>query len=577
MTSKKNPVSRKKNKKDSVVSESVTEPVTATVSTPLIQESAIKPEESPAPETVGIKRPGALFLVALVLGWLFDFLFWEQAVGINFPIFLTLCLLGGLYWLLSIGLRPAKKSLWLVAPFLLFAAVTFLRREPLTIFLAFTFTLLSIGLFATSYLGGRWILYGLLDYCYKFLLFAVDMIARPVQFVLQVRKDQASSNTLGKNSPIWGLLRGFVIALPIVLCFASLLASADLVFNQKLDEFFEDISENTKRLILIVVCAYFLIGVFLHSAARSEDKTLIGENKPFIKSFLGFTESAVILGSVSVLFLLFVIVQFQYFFGGENNIGVAGFTYSQYARRGFNELVIVAFFSLVMILGLSALTRRESELQKRIYSGLSVVLVVLVMIILVSAFQRIALGISWHGYSRLRVYPRIFLIWLGLLFITVVVLEIFRQERFFAFAALLASFGFAISLFLTNIDAAIIQRNLYRGWHGKNLNVPHLASLSDDAIPLLATEYLYGEMPTSTRQGIGAALACYRYFADLPHSSTYDWRSFNWSSWQAQRSLEVVRPYLAGYVIRYNQWPVRVRTPHGELYECELRTTVEED
>jgi hypothetical protein len=34
------------------------------------------------------------------------------------------------------------------------------------------------------------------------------------------------------------ILRGLLIALPVVACFASLLASADLVFSQKLTEFF---------------------------------------------------------------------------------------------------------------------------------------------------------------------------------------------------------------------------------------------------------------------------------------------------------------------------------------------------
>lgn len=528
------------------------------------------------PALQSVKRPGLLMLLALALGWFFDFLFWDQAIGVNFSIFLILCLVGGCYWLVASGLLPSKKSLFLIPPILFFAFVSFVRREPLTSFLAFTFTLLLSGLFASSYLGGRWILYGLLDYFNKSILLVLDILVRPIQFALQVRKDQAAT-TLGKSSPLWGLLRGLAIALPIVLCFASLLASADVVFNQKLDNFFEDAEENIRRLILILFCAYFLVGVFLHSVSRSADKKLIGEEKPVLKPFLGFTESAVVLSSVSLLFLIFVVVQFQYFFGGETNIGVAGYTYSQYARRGFNELITVAFFSLVMILGLSTLTKRENEFQKRIYSGLSVALVVLVMIILTSAYQRIELGISWHGYSRLRLYPKIFLVWLGLLLITVVVLEIIRREKFFAFAALMASLGFGASLFFFNVDNAIIQRNVYRSWHGKNLNVPHLASLSDDAIPLLANEFLDGKMPTSARQGIGAALACYRYFADSPRTTTYDWRSFNWSSWQAERSLEIVRPHLAGYVIRYNRWPVRVRTPGGDIYECEQRTAFEED
>ena len=54
--------------------------------------------------------------------------------------------------------------------------------------------------------------------------------------------------------------------------------------------------------------------------------------------FLGFTEAAVVLGAVVVLFALFVVIQFQYFFGGQTNIGVQGYTYSEYARRGFGEL-----------------------------------------------------------------------------------------------------------------------------------------------------------------------------------------------------------------------------------------------
>lgn len=528
------------------------------------------------PVLLFVKRPGLLVLLALALGWFFDFLFWDQAIGVNFSIFLVLCIAGGCYWLVASGLLPSKKSLFLIPLILFFAFVSFVRREPLTSFLAFTFTILLSGLFASSYLGGRWILYGLLDYFHKSFLLIVDILIQPIQFAFQVRKDQAAT-ALGKSSPLWGLLRGLAIALPIVLCFASLLASADVVFNQKLDNFFEDAEENIKRLILILFCAYFLIGVFLHSASRSADKKLIGEEKPVIKPFLGFTESAVVLSSVSLLFLIFVAVQFQYFFGGETNIGVAGYTYSQYARRGFNELITVAFFSLVMILGLSTLTKRENEFQKRVYSGLSVALVILVMIILTSAYQRIDLGISWHGYSRLRLYPKIFLVWLGLLLITVVVLEVVRREQYFAFAALMASLGFGASLFFFNIDNAIIQRNVYRSWHGKNLNVPHLSSLSEDAIPALANEFLYGKMPTSARQGVGAILACYSYYAVSPHITTHDWRSFNWSSWQAKESLEIVRPYLAGYVIRYNQWPVQVRTPNGDIYECESRITFDEN
>jgi hypothetical protein len=573
-TSKKRVASRKKKV---VAQQAALEPIVAVpvLETPVMADAAIPTsvahaEEKGDPKPLPIKQSGRFLLIALLLGWIFDFLFWEQKVGINFALFLFVSLALGLTVLMWEGYKPARPSLWLLLPFSFFAVVAFMRREPLTSFLAFTFVLFSLGLFATNYLGGRWYLYHVSDYLHKLMLLIGDLLARPFGFLWQASREAADSDGKARALPIFGLLRGMLIALPILLCFGTLLASADVVFNQKLDDFFdgEKISEYVQRFFLIILLAYVLIGTVLHAATTSMDEKVTHEKQSFIKPFLGFTESAVVLGSVSGLFILFVIVQFQYFFGGERNIGVQGFTYSQYARRGFNELVMVAVFSLIMLVVLSTVTRRDHESQRRVYSGLSVAVVSLVMVMLVSAFQRISLAIGWHGYSRLRLYPRIFLVWLALLLITVAVLEILRRERYFTLATVLASFGFAASITLFNVDAAIVKLNVYRSWHGRNLNVAHLAELSEDAVPALADEFLGGNLPTSTREGVGAILSCYRYFEEAPHISPYDWRSFNYSSWKAHQALEEVRPELSGYVIRYKKYPVRVRTPGGFLYEC---------
>jgi len=582
MVAKKKPVVNESTTK-TIVAQSpvgiIPEPEVIAISYPVVQELVAEPAALPAADNVIYKYLNRLVILALVLGWSVDFLFWDRAVGANFAVFMSLCLLGGITWLVASGLAPARNALWLLAPFVFFVVVTFLRQEPLTIFLAFTFTLLSVGLFTSSYIGGRWIQYGFTNYVYKSVLLIWDAMTAPFFFAPKAWSAQANLDEGKKSFPVWSLLRGLVIALPIVLCFGSLLAAGDVVFKQKLDDFFDldNLAENIFRGILILFYAYFIMGSLLHAALKSRDENLTGENKSAIKSFLGFTETAVILGSVSILFLAFVTVQFRYFFGGETNIGVEGFTYSQYARRGFNELVIVAFLSLVLVLGLSTITRRETEIQRKTYSWLSVVLVGFVLIILFSAYQRISLAIGWHGFSRLRLYPRIFLIWLGLLLITIVVLEIVQRERYFAFAAVLASVGFAITLVLFNVDAAIIRHNVYRAWHGRNLNIPHLASLSTDAIPALADEFLSSDLPPFTREGVGAILACYRYSELRPHMPEDDWRSFNLSKWQAHQALDKVRPYLAGYIIRYKNWPVRVRTPNGYVYECEDYGSAEEE
>jgi hypothetical protein len=381
------------------------------------------------------------------------------------------------------------------------------------------------------------------------------------------------------KKPIFkAVLRGLLIALPVVIFFALLLTSADAIFDQKMRDFFDIFTterwlEYIIRLIIILVVAYILLGIYLFAAAPDRQETLAGANGPVVKRFLGFTETAIVLSSVTVLFLLFVIIQFQYFFGGRDNIGVEGFTYSEYARSGFSELIWVAFFSLVMILGFSTITRREKSWQVKAYSGLSIALVTLVIVILVSAYQRLVLAIDWHGFSRLRLYPSVFLIWLGLLFVTVIVLEIIRRERFFAFAALIACIGFAASLAILNVDATIVHHNVDRAVAGKHFNVTHLTSLSPEAVTALYQEFRNPTLPVEVREGIGAALLCYVHTDLYTYYPNLDWRASNASEWRAIAALDEVDDLLQAYRFSVQTWPFVVETPGHELYDCSARMT----
>lgn len=516
------------------------------------------------------KHPNRLWMTALLLGWAADFLFWKTSLGVNYVIFLTLCLIGGTTLLLTNGLRPARASLWLLLPIGFFLAMAVLRREPLSAFLAFTFSLFPLGVLVNTCLGGRWMRYGLLDYLKGGMMILAGLLMLPAEYFVQLREEWERRGASGKGIPVAAILRGLLLALPILVIFGSLLASADLIFARKLADLFDlfdfsNFAENFIRLILISIYAYSLSGLLLLAGTRSRDENLLSEASP-IKFRLGFTEASIVLGSVILLFGFFVTIQFRYFFGGDANIGVAGYTYSSYARRGFNELVTVAFFSLVLILGLSALTRRGDERQKRIYSGLNAGIVGLVIVMLFSAYQRLMLAIDWHGYSRLRLYPRVFMIWLGILLIVVLVLEIMDRQRTFAFAAVLASLGFALTISLMNVDGAIVHHNVWRAVQGRHFNVSHLASLSSDAVPALADEFLSPSLPPEIREGVGAALVCQR--AALEEIDAADWRAFHGSDWLAKGILQDMQGELSGYRYKTIYGLARVRTPGNVLYYC---------
>ena len=517
------------------------------------------------------RNPNLLWGSALVLGWLFDFLFWKQSLGLNFAIYSVLCVAGGFIILLTNQQRPSGRALWLLPVILFFASTTVMRAEPLTLFLGILFTLFLMSILAITFIGGRWFWYSLADYASGFLKLAGSMLARPLSFASEVKREKAESGATTHRLNPWPIIRGIIIALPIVAIFASLLASADVVFSNQLDLFIkffriENLPQYIFRLIYILFGAYLLSGVFLHAAYQSKDEKLLGQDKPLMEPFLGFTESTIVLGSVIALFAAFVVVQFRYFFGGQGNINIEGFTYSEYARRGFGELLIVAFFSLLMILGLGAVTQRKDEAQRRLFSGLSVTVVALVMVILVSAYQRLTLYEVAYGFSRLRTYTHVVLIWIGILLGAVVVMEIMRRERAFAAAALIASLGFAISLYILNVDAFIVRQNANRATHGEDLDVSYLASLSTDSVPELVNIFQSPAYPVLTRDAVGAALFCRLQFGTSRPS--IDWRSFSLSSWRSDTGLDSVRTLLARYQVLDSDWPIRILTPGNVTYSC---------
>jgi uncharacterized protein DUF4153 len=523
-------------------------------------------------------NPTRFWAIVILLGWASDFLFWKKPIGLNFAIYLTLCLATGILLLNADGLRLAPRSSWLLLPISFLAVVTFIRLEPLTIFLSVSMALFLMGVFALTYLGGRWLHYSLLDYIFGYFRLFGSMIARPLGFAAEIRDQPSVGEKRSVN--MWPILRGIVIALPVIAIFASLLSSADPIFATRVDEFIklfnlENLPEYIFRMILILLVAYVLAGTILHAAQSANEK--ISEDKPVIPSFLGFTESTIVLGSVIILFIAFVTIQFQYFFGGQANIHIEGYTFSEYARKGFGELVAVAFFSLLLLLGLGAITRRDSESQRRVFSGFGVSLVGLVLVMLVSAFQRLMLYEQAYGFSRLRTYTHVFMIWLAILLVWVVVLEILRRERAIGLAMVLVSLGFVISLGLLKVDAFIVKQNIQREVRSLtdedfsqgrvDLDAQYFLDLSDDAVPTLAEAFLNKSLPEAVHEKIGAALACKRYDRKLDERAL-PWQSFHFSRFYADRAFSQLKKQLDSYKITDTDWPVLVETPGGDELSC---------
>ena len=66
-----------------------------------------------------------------------------------------------------------------------------------------------------------------------------------------------------------------------------------------------------------------------------------------------------ILFSINIIFLLFTLIQFRYLFSFSDILPL-GFTYSEYARRGFLELISVTIINIIILL-ISLLCKNQED------------------------------------------------------------------------------------------------------------------------------------------------------------------------------------------------------------------------
>jgi hypothetical protein len=527
-----------------------------------------------------VRAPLELGLIALLLGFTVEILFDGHALGINFPIWAALSAAGLLAATVFEEVKPARTEGLLAIPVLFFSIMAAVRREELSVFLAVVFTLLCFGLWVRTLRPGRFLRFGWLDLIVSWILVPVEAMIRPWRTAAAAWRRAVGEGGARKRG--WAWLRGLLLALPVIVVFTALLAAADLVFGDLVEEIIkwlniELLLEWFGRGLLILFSALFSLGALVSALRDREVESLLGEETPLVRRFVGFIETMIVLGAVDLLFLFFVIVQFRYFFGGQANISAAGYTYSEYARRGFGELVTVAVLALGLIMSFGYYGKREEPGQERWFNGLSTALVALLGVMLLSAFLRLQLYETAYGFTRLRTYTHFFIFWLALGLVVFLVLLYRRELRRFAPAAFIGSMGFAATLNLISVDGFIAQRNIQRFMRGEafeaaegrsypEVDLSYLLTLSADVMPALAR--FADDAPPDVRDELLSEIACranegwYMYNRD-------SWQSYHFSLAAAERILDDLGDELELYSVEWDDdWPGLMVTGPSGTHEC---------
>ncbi|MFZ0547538.1 MAG: DUF4173 domain-containing protein [Candidatus Promineifilaceae bacterium] len=505
----------------------------------------------------GILFPQKILLVAAILGWSFDYLFYGKAIGISLLLFVLMAA-AALFFLGSTKtIRPQRRNLWLLLPLLFFAAMAAVRSNPFLILLNVVAALFLLEFVVHFFTSGRLEQLGIFEYPLILTWVAAHSSVQAAPLVPSAVDAPRVGQQVKRN--LMPVARGLLLALPILLIFTIFLASADQVFAAYINSafttnVFDKLFEYAGRGTLIIIVTWVAAGALAYglvSQSAGRGSATIRQMTGFLRRgpSLGFTESAVILSLVNGLFMLFVWIQFAYLFGGRININVDGrpgpFTYAEYARRGFFELVFVAILTLALVLSLHWLTTRAGRGQMFLFNGLSTLMSGLVMVMLVSAFQRLGLYEKVYGYTWLRLWVHTFMIWLGFVFVWFL-FTLWRTVRqpspeglslrvgvpsYFAFGVFLAAIGFLTTLNLINPDQFIARQNLTRYAETGDLDGYYLTSLTDDGLPVLVPAL--PTMPEAERPFLCADL----YLRQEKLNEATSWVSFNIGRYQARQTL----------------------------------------
>jgi len=473
-------------------------------------------------------------LGAIELGILADLLLRAGGPGLNLTLWCWALLAAGM---LAHGDVPVdRRRVTLLAAAAFFAAVPAWRSDEalvlasglavlvLLVLLTWTAALPATQLAARTigaYIGAAWTA-------------ALCIIAGAAPLIVAEARTRTEV-AAGYRHTAGAMLRGLVLAVPVVFIFATLLMQADAAYASLVHGLFRWDAETVISHVALTAVFAWLAAAYLgapsHWARRAPAASL-----PFR---LGAIEAGTIVALVDALFLSFVLVQARYLFGGVSHVvETLGLTYAEYARRGFFELVAVTALALPLLIAVTEGARIESRREKRVHGILSAVLIGLLLLMMASALSRMWIYQAEYGWTLLRVHATALMLWIGGTIVWFGACALRRTPGRFVIGSIGAGLAMLACLVVLNPAAGIITANAQRAHAGSDFDGADAAALGADGLPTLlaALPAIAARLDDQERCAIRRAID--RAVAEgTGEGSGRDWRTVSLSNVRAHKAV----------------------------------------
>lgn len=371
-----------------------------------------KPESE---QTKNLKKNyGVLGLGSLLYACFYAFCMYRNGSGITYPFFLIGSLWFYCFCMKKLEVSLKRDSIFYMGSILLLGISTFLTADNRIIAMNKTGILVLIISFLLHqfYQDNNWTFGRYTGYVITAVFGSLGEIHRPFVDMSAYRKVRGKK---GKGMFLY-LVIGASFAIPLLFVIWLLLISADRIFYEMTETFFKALNiGNIFGVLFTVIFMFFMtycIMAYLSKHTFSEEY----KERPRTEAVIAITVTL----PLTLLYLVFSGVQIFALF--LRQIDLSTYTYAEYAREGFFQLLAVCIINLVLVLVGQAYFKENIFLKATL-----TVMSLCTYVMIASSALRMILYIK-HYYLT---FLRIFVLWsLVVIFIllTGVIIHIYLQN-----------------------------------------------------------------------------------------------------------------------------------------------------
>lgn len=263
---------------------------------------------------------------------------------------------------------------------------------------------------------------------------------------LKTLKNSNENKKAKKSGKLLGVIVGLICAVPILFIVINLLMQGDAAFESVVGSFMEKLSEVLEKLtdefsnfdgfyftLFFISTAIFapyiynVIFCFRHGISKEENENTAYKYQSLRK--IPTSAFGSFLGVISAVYLLYLFSQSAYFFSaftGHLPDGVS-ITVTEYARRGFFEMAMIAAVNFFLIAFTVLFSKRKNGSLSAVNKYICLFLCIFTIILISTSISKILLYIFKMGLTEKRLYVFVFDIALIVAFMCIII-RLFKEK-----------------------------------------------------------------------------------------------------------------------------------------------------